>query len=80
MQIYCATQQMRCLNLCVKETIMDRPTYVYNPVQIAAYEREGRRLRDEYVAGLIRKAWQRLFRRAPVQQPQIETSAQPARA
>ena len=71
---------MPCLDLCVKETIMDCPTYVYDPVQIAAYEREGRRLRDEYVAGLIRKTWQRLFCGAPAQQPQIETSAQPARA
>lgn len=79
-QIYCATQQVRCSNLRVKETFMDRWIDAYDPKLVAAAERKGRRLRDEYIANLIRRAWRSLFRRTPAERPQPETAAHPARA
>lgn len=56
------------------------PTYVHDPVRIAAHERTGRRLRDEHAAGLLRGAWRWLFRRAPAKRPRPEVAAHPARA
>lgn len=56
------------------------PSYVRDPLRIAADERKGRRLRDEYVAGLLQSAWRWLFYRTPTKRPQPETAAHPARA
>lgn len=57
---------MRALigSACVKESVMNRPTFEYDPAWIARLEREARRARDEHVARLIRQGWRRLFRRA----------------